>query len=132
MGKVSVPVLLPTAEDPWAGAAVRLDPGREKNMKLTATVMTILVASSGAQAGSCEKAKADYARQVAEDAAVSEWWPGVKEANDRINKRMKGQHPQGLRAGRLLRSTGRGHQAGQGEVRGPAEHSRLLRPLHLA
>jgi hypothetical protein len=57
-------------------------------MKLTAMVMTILVASSGAQAGSCEKAKADYARQVAEDAAVSGWAPGVKEANDRINKRM--------------------------------------------
>jgi hypothetical protein len=58
-------------------------------MKLTAMVMTILVASSGAQAGSCEKAKADYARQVAEDAAVSGWAPGVKEHNDKFNERMK-------------------------------------------
>jgi hypothetical protein len=55
------------------------------------TAALLLLMGTAAQAGgSCEKAKADYARQVAEDAAVSsEWGPGVKEHNDKFNERMK-------------------------------------------
>jgi hypothetical protein len=60
-------------------------------MKLAATVMIVLIASSGAQAGTCQDEMAKYAKQVAEDAAAdtSDWAPGVKEANDKINERMK-------------------------------------------
>jgi hypothetical protein len=68
-------------------------------MKLMAMAL-LVVASSGAQAGeSCEKAKADYARQVAEDAAVTNWGPGVKEANDKINRRMKANLLKGCEPG---------------------------------
>jgi hypothetical protein len=58
---------------------------------LAAIAMTILVASSSAQAGSCEKAMADYNRDMAKDNATdtSEWAPGAKEANDALNRRMK-------------------------------------------
>jgi hypothetical protein len=64
-----------------------------------ATTAVLLLMGTTAQAGSCEKAKADYARQVAEDAAVSEWGPGVKEANDKINKRMKANILKGCEPG---------------------------------
>jgi hypothetical protein len=58
-------------------------------MKYLAAVATIiLIASPGARAGWCEKAKADYERQIAQDNAAG-LAPEVKKANDRINRRMK-------------------------------------------
>ena len=65
-----------------------------------ATAVVLLLMGTTAQAGgSCEKAKANYARQVAEDAAVTNWGPGVKEANDKINRRMKANLLKGCEPG---------------------------------
>jgi hypothetical protein len=64
---------------------------------LAAIAMTILVASSSAQAGTCEDAMASYTKDFAEDNAAdtsdtSKWSPEAKEskkANDKLNERIK-------------------------------------------
>jgi hypothetical protein len=62
-----------------------------KHLVAIAIAMTTLVASSRAQAGTCEDAMASYTKDVAEDDAAdtSGWAPGAKEANDKLNKRIK-------------------------------------------
>ena len=64
----------------------------------TATVL-LLMGTTAQAGGSCEKAKADYAKHVAEDAAVSEWGPGVKEHNDKFSERMKANILKGCEPG---------------------------------
>jgi hypothetical protein len=68
---------------------------------LTLIVMTILIASSNAQAGTCEDEMAKYNKQVAEDKAAdtSQWAPGVKEANAKITARMKDNIAKGCAPG---------------------------------
>ena len=67
--------------------------GEESKMKylIVAIAMTILIASSSAQAGTCEDAMARYSEDVAKDNAAdtSGWAPGAKEANDKLNERIK-------------------------------------------
>jgi hypothetical protein len=62
---------------------------RVLQLTATAMIMTSLFAGSGARAGTCQDEMAKLGKQVSEDAAVTNWGPGVKEANDKINARMK-------------------------------------------
>ena len=57
--------------------------------KMITAALALLMTSGAAHAGTCQDEMARYARRVAEDAAVSDWGPGVKKQNDKINARMK-------------------------------------------
>jgi len=54
---------------------------------------------SSAKAGECERAWAGYNKQIAEDAAVTNWGPGVKETNDKVNERIKANIIKGCEPG---------------------------------
>jgi len=72
-------------------------------MRTIAAIAIILITSSGANAGMCEDEMASYNRRIAEDAAVTNWGPGVKEANDKLNARMKANILKGCADGAYAR-----------------------------
>jgi hypothetical protein len=75
--------------------------GRSKMKYLVAIAMTILIASSSAQAGSCQDAIDSLNKDLAADKLLDpdNWAPGAKEANDKLHNRERTNILQGCMPG---------------------------------